>query len=467
MTLVRFILFACLLALPAAAGAPPDYRNFYGACWVGTPSTHLKYARHMAYDYVVVADAARYRGDENARDLRFLIESPEYAAFPTPRHFDTTRPMSPDQRALAERCYAWKSNEPFPENLATGWQFSRTAFSPQLDFQQQAVIDQTVERIIALAKSGENVESDFRFGGYWWDVPDLRGDFWDKPQSDGGRSVSLAAWTGHDSCLLHPGITHEYATYSDGRAAFYKKLYQRTLQEFPKAKFIMEPFNLYSNWLRTVENRADRRDLMPDMLVQEGFGTQFVDDPRVFASGLITPDRVGSTQPDHEGEYENRLVAAKCATSGAWYSWSGRFGGTGNMPNFGEVTEVYPRLQLIRCLPNWDNLARVPLKDRHWDGATYESPNSHADPNVIYSRHPRTGKVFVVFLNTQGRVVLRPGETATAVHRADAFFMEAGDGAQDVSVADAQVSLKGRGIFRTNKGYVITVSPEETAPPDR
>jgi hypothetical protein len=346
-----------------------DYRDFFGIAWRGKAEDNLKYCKQMGYDYIVTTSAAGLTSDliPYATGMKFIFESPEYRVYPIERVLDLARPYTAADQAIYERYFAWKSNEAFPNNLATGWFFSPNTFSVEPDWQQQAVIDYFVEAIISKAKAENKPSINFTFGGVAWDVPTP--DFWDSP----GTPATLTAWTGQDSSILHSGITHEYVTYTEGKAAFYKKLFTRMRTEFPDAKVIMEPYKIYENYLQHIEGRADKTELIPDMFTQEMSGTEFVDDERIFASGLITKDRVGSTTPNSFEEYENRLFAAKAAINGAWFGWFGRYGGSGDMPDYMNVYEVPARLQLIRRIPAWDNLAGIPLSARSWDGSVYRS----------------------------------------------------------------------------------------------
>ncbi|WP_295103870.1 hypothetical protein, partial [uncultured Candidatus Kuenenia sp.] len=166
-----------------------------------------------------------------------------------------------------------------------------------------------------------------------------------------------------------------------------------------------------------------------------------------------TKDKVGNSQTSEADEYRNRLFAAKAGINGAWYNW---FGDTGDMPGFKSITEVSPRLKLIRCIPNWDNLNNVPLSERTWDGSVYHSTKSYAGSDVMYSRHPKTGKLFAVFLTLSGAITLNVGETVTAVQRTDGYFVESGDGSADVSIVGNEVSLKSKDNI--GEGYIFTVS---------
>src|SRR3990167_1468965 len=443
----------------AEASADESWKNFYGIAWQGGATETVTYPKQMGYDYTTLAPGAinrtLYATIPNRAGLKFYIIDPEKLQnlihTITTLEIDTTRvppngtstPLyTQSQIDFFERYAVWKSMDAFPNNMATGWWSSETSFGVLWDFQQQAVIDYVVEQFISLAKSYEDTSLPFTFGGYMVDVPRLSGDFniYDANKSNLNTGVTLSYWTGSDSGLVHGTITHEYATYTEGNAAFRKQLNTRIRQEWPDAKCIFEPYWLYSTskldeYIYSIKDRTDKDELTPDMLSQEHSGTEFVDDDNNFNSGVnITKDRVGNSQSGEVDEYKNRLFAAKAGINGAWYNWIGRFGGTGNMPDFQSITKVYPRLKLIRCVPNWDNLNGIPLDERSWEGGVYRSTKSYVSGDVMYSRHPKTGKLFAVFLTLSGVITLNAGEIVTSVERTDGFFVESGDGSADVNI---------------------------------
>ncbi|MCE7912295.1 MAG: hypothetical protein DYG84_11265 [Candidatus Brocadia sp. AMX3] len=482
--ILAFFTQGCFLSETKTASAQSSdngWKNFYGISWRGTPADNIRYAKQMGYDYIAInsnVSTSNYRGNPNAAGLKFYIIDPHWYSSVLSGHsrtIDTTRSYTAAEKAWYEQHMVWKSYEPFPNNLATGWFFGNPSIiSIMWDFQQQAVIDEVVEKAITLFRSYEDTNLPFTFAGLADDVGIFTGPFfyWDNDNIQ----VTLAHWTGVDSGLVHSNITHEYATYTEGMAAYYKQLTARMRQEFPDAKWIMEPARLYDNrntiynwyideWIDQVKDRADRSELTPDMLTQEtGNGTQFVDDSNNFNSGLsITRDEVGVSQSSRVAENENRLLAAKAGINGAWYNWFGRFGGADTMPNFQTITAVYPRLKLIRCLPNWDNLNNVPLTNRSWDGTVYRSTKSYTDPHVMYSRHPKTGKLFAVFITHNGVIKLNPGETVTSVQHVDGYFMESGDGSADVTIVGDEIRLRNEVSIPSSNGqsqgsgYIFTL----------
>jgi len=427
------------------------YKNFYAVVWRGEPVDNLKFARQMGYRYV--GYRSKMANLDEAEGMRFYVVNPELRYLPVSL-MDLNAPSENGTQAQYEEFFTWKNNMPFPQNLASGWWYSDSRFIPIIDFQQQSVIDDTVEYILAGIKPDENISLDFRFAGLMWDVPDIKGDFWSGYGGSGGEFVDLSYWTGSDSCasLAH---THDYATYSDGKAAYFKTVYKRIREEYPDAKFISHPFTIYDRWIKDIENRADARELMPDLLLQEQSGTLFVDDERIFSSGLVTRNQVGTSTTRKFGNYENRLYAAKAAINGAWYNWFGNLGGDGDTPDYQNIYEVPARLQLIRVLPNWDNLAQIPLPERTWDGTVYESSNSYVDGNIIYSRQPLSGKLFVVFLDTAGRIKLKPNETVGSIHKTDGLFIETENGSMDLEVSGNEIRLINPAGL--SDGYIITL----------
>jgi len=300
----------------------------------------VKYAKQMGYKYI--AHKSNMHQLPEAADMKFYVVNPELLVTPVQMQLDLNKSYPSGDQYLYDKNFTWKSNTAeFPNNIATGWWYNDSAFLVVYDFQQQSVIDETVEAIIEKVKSYENISINYRFAGLMWDVPDLRGDFWTGFHGSGGEFVDLSYWTGSDSCAS-ASHTHDYATYSDGKATFLIQLYQRVREEFPDAKFISEPFLLYDRRIEDIQERPDANVLMPDMITQEGPGTAFVDDTRIFDSGLITRDRVGLSTPFTFGEYENRLYAAKAAINGSWFNWFGRFGGSGDMPDYQNIYYYAP-----------------------------------------------------------------------------------------------------------------------------
>ena len=322
-----------------------------------------------------------------------------------------------EQKDFLEQNMVWiDATKSFPYNLASSYYPDgdyppSNRFRPQWDIQQSAVINKLVDKHMGIFSVVDGGKDDF--AGYLFDDGSLKGEF-QRLDASGRRYMStLYQLTGQaDSGLQHGSMTYDHATYSRASLAFFKQLQSQAKLKYPDMKWGLEPYWLYqkggtdatrytNEWIEEVGNAAetDRAGVNPDMLMQEGSSTDFVD---MFSNSIvkgladklgIIKDMVGTDQPNTVGEYENRLYAAKAGINGAWYNWFGRFGGTGTMPDFTDINEVFPRLKLIRAIPNWDNLNTIPLANRSWNGSLYQSKTnsgnlqSHISGDVMYSRH--------------------------------------------------------------------------------
>jgi hypothetical protein len=95
------------------------------------------------------------------------------------------------------------------------------------------------------------------------------------------------------------------------------------------------------------------------------------------------------------------------------------------------------------------------LKDRHWDGSVYSSPTSQISEHLIWSVHPKTGKLFAVWLSEAGVLKLPVGLKFKTIQRTDGFFIETEEAMADFIVMGSGIKpAHGNGL---GKGYVITV----------
>jgi hypothetical protein len=464
-----------------------DFRNFYGIAWRGTACDNLAYAKAMGYDYVMYMDGMKSCPASDKANMSFYINQPEDvfgSAYYIDR-IDVTKTYTQAQKDSFNSGFVWKgnsTNQPFPYNLATGWWFTNISFRPLVDYQQQKMIDAVANYSVNRVKSLEDLSVNFRFGGYAWDVPDLEGDWWTERQAGytgtswtcgsrpcAGNGVTLGAWNnGVDSGAIHSGITHEYATYSNGRAAMMVKLFSETKKVFPNMKLIYEPYHLY-DWIKVVQARSDKLQLMPTdsvLLSQESGDSvsndiEFLTDTRIYTSGLVTKDYVAWTSPDNHDQSRNLVVVGNAAIAGSWMGYYGRFGGTDGTPNYQSVKDVPYKLRLLRVIDNWENMNAVPLASRVWNSSSkvYSSSVSHADMNVIYSVHPKTGAYYAVVLNKDvGKIKLPTGVTVKEVYNVNDLFQKNIRADSDFTIVGNELSLKD--VSNQEKGYVIVTESE-------
>lgn len=450
-----------------------DYRNFFGPIWFSSVPEAVTYARQMGNDYILYKDGMeRNKGVDG---MLFYLESPEYSAYPLPRLIYKDRVYTEEEIATYEKYFAWKSDDPFPENMATGFSWGHTdRIGVEFDLQQQAVIDYIVDHTLSLARkiedSAKALGIDFRFGGIAWDVPAYEGSlFWGEVPPGSGRTkpIPLSTWTGKDSTFLHEGITHEHETFMDGAIAYYKTMFAKVREVYPHAKFVFEPWGIYDVWNR-IRLRDDLKEFAPDLYLTEGPDLSYLtgEMTQEIASLWLGLDKMGSTSPDVIDVDENREMLGQIAVKGSWFCnyghWARIMLTTGGEERpWPTIPSIPDWFKLMRQVANWDNLSEVPLSDRQWDGVAYESTNSCATPDVIYSRQPRTGKIFAVFMSGDGVVRLRPGEEVVSVSRVDGYFVESEDGMADVAIADGEIRLVN--MDRLEKGFIILTTASGVA----
>ena len=421
---------------PASAEAPAtplkydknDFRNYFGGGWQASSSEMISFAKRMGFSHVMAMGPDLVR-NRDSNGMYYYIETPEYSTYR--RYVDPSKKYTPEQiKEWETTCALRDASKPFPENLATGWFSSPTVFSVQLDFQQKKVIERTIDRIIASVKKYQKMNPNFKFAGFSWDVPQPFGDFWDAEQATRrGKQITLAYWTGKDSGSKHPDVIHDYATYSEGYFEFFRRLRERAAAELnPNVKFIMEPYTIYNDWMRNMETDlmkskgADAKKYMPDFLIEENGTTAFVDDERIFKSGLVDKAHTGSSTPNVWDEPQARKIAASAASNGAWSTWFGRIGGTGNCPRYMYIRDVPARLKIAKLLPVWENLIGTPLSERKWDGKTYLSPTAGISESAIWATHPETKEVYFTFVTTDGFVPIPEGYAVDEIKSLDGVF---------------------------------------------
>ena len=162
---------ACMAACSVAAIADSpkyeldDYRNFFGISWRGNAQDNVDYARQMGYTSLFYMPGMEKC--KNVEGLKFYLESPEYATYQ--RSVDISKKYSPEKIRELETFAALKdASKPFPENIATGWFNPPNGITIIPDFQQQKVIDSTVDKIIERIKKIEKARPGFKFAGAAW-----------------------------------------------------------------------------------------------------------------------------------------------------------------------------------------------------------------------------------------------------------------------------------------------------------
>ncbi len=171
---------------------------------------------------------------------------------------------------------------------------------------------------------------------------------------------------------------------------------------------------------------------------------------------------------DHAAFFEQHLDA--CVTAAMQGSWFGWYGEDNITRKDAAGKYIYTNaLQLLRALPNWDNMAGVPVPafedykdtdERKWDGSAYSSPNSYVSRDAVYSRNPDSGELYVVFTSAEGVVRLRPGEKAVAAFFVNDWFVKTDESAMDSLRFDAAAgTLTLTDPSRLGQGIRVTLAP--------
>lgn len=442
------LLFVCCWDYSVAQDQ--EFKYFYGISWRGKVHENLLYARNMGYKYVFYQKGMEE--DTLSNGLFFYLESPEYSIYK--RVVNTQKKYSEAEIKFYEK-YGTVVNEnlKFPANLATGWFFNDTSFSVELDYRKEEVITWTVKKIFESVQKIEHKNPRFKFAGFAWDVPQLTGDFWSSSSSKGNkghRQVSLGYWNTSDE----KSSSIEEKKYVKGRIQYYQTLFSEMRLSYPGAKIIMEPNRIYEDWIKLSENTDVPTSIMPDLLCQESSDWKFISDERILRKGLIKKEQLASTTPNVFGEYENRIIAGQLAVNGGWFSWFGRFGGTGDMPNYTSIADVPDRLKLIRVLVNWENLNNTPLSKRSFKNEEYKSTTAGFSKDILWGINPQSKDIFFVFLSTKGVLPLSSNNPKIKVYQLDNFMSKGEDVTSHFIISGGKLSLKDLNLL--GKSFVLS-----------
>lgn len=143
------------------------------------------------------------------------------------------------------------------------------------------------------------------------------------------------------------------------------------------------------------------------------------------------------------------------ATQGSWFGW---YGETSVNKTNSEGKLIHTNaMQLLRAIPNWENLAVVPLAMRKYDKLKniYTSPRSKFSNNVIQGWNPVNNEIYAVFRTTTGQMDLL-GKTVVSIKFVDDYFNKTDEDARScVGISNNLMTLKCAN--KTEKGMRITI----------
>lgn len=116
------------------------------------------------------------------------------------------------------------------------------------------------------------------------------------------------------------------------------------------------------------------------------------------------------------------------ATQGSWFGWYGET--SLDKVSFSGKLIHSNAMQLLRAIPNWDNIAKLPLSSRKYDQSDniYISPNSRFSNSVIQGWNPLNNEIYAVFRSRIGQIDLM-GKKIRAASFVNQSFNKTGEDA--------------------------------------
>ena len=493
---IKLYLTICLmLFLPSVSFSqgnnPDNYKNFFNISSDDVSTSTARYARQMGYDYISfkLTGATIDYSPAVFSGLKFYISNyDEYTKPPNPSWWNgelvyaNVGSYTAEQIQWLEDYYIWRSatHTSTVNRLAYGGVVTSTKAKPMFCYQSPIVRQYLLDSLASVLRSRLDDRNDIGFAGWIYDEAKIRGAFGTWSGSAVTQSV-LTALTpnGTDSCVA-PSHIHDYGSYTDSRVEMWSKLRDTMKREYGNyTKMIAEPTRFYrttnpewSEYIYSASQHARKSELVMDLYMQEADDLNFLQDQNIYSSGMCDSFAVvGNTQHSEHGHNVNKLIASACGTTGAWYNWFLTYTASGavseSTPDFTQIIEVYPRLKLIRSVPNWDNLNGVGTSNRNYDGNVYRSTHTALSGNslisfigtyTIYSTHwKRQNEKFVVKMGTNTHlyepIVIGDGYYVQDIWSTNDYFEKV------ASVKSTQWSNTGTS-WNVNSGIVVGTSTD-------
>lgn len=370
----------CLAAPKALTEAQVNALMLYGIVWTGTPSNICNAAKNLRHRTMAVTGNPSNYSSSTFTNIDYMcadtvLNAPAYYSpggmadkmvYVNGLVGGTGAPYSAARRAWMEQRYTWKNNNAFPSNLATGFHQgsgASLAFEGIPNLQNKWVADQTITDMIAWARAFDNSNPyNFHFAGLMWDTPRIHGD-WETNTNVLVYLGDLADhYNGTDNAYPHGTVTNDFATWELGGEYWYKEVIRRFNIEFGTGTWaiVNEPYRMWhatahNQWYYGASSRAEAEKFIPEMTCNESSDFDWITNHGTTTgslnmNGTSVPRRVlGTTEPNSYSEDIDRRFASYCMYYGHWFTWYGRYGGTGNMPSYMSVGSVPPRLIINRA----------------------------------------------------------------------------------------------------------------------
>ena len=319
--------------------------------------------------------------NENLTGIKYYCEDPYYEYGDYDRYIGTTTAVADQAFYNQNMVWVGTNTSSFPDHLASGFYDDPGTFTALYCLQSQQIIDTLIDDIMDKIGSQTDSSQNYICTGINFDTPRLWGTF--NYYSSGNVITSLNYWNGTDSCSSNHvsvmGVTHNYATYSDGKAQFVLQLKQRIIDEYGMCKIVGGPWLIYGTdtankdeWINQASQRSDWEETQLDLILSEtSANNTFYDDYPLISSVVVPMPRniLGSCEVQNYANYtKQRRTAALCAITGGWYQIPMHFGDAAN-----SIVDLPPRQKMVRLLPGWCNLSDVGTSNCTWDGNTFSA----------------------------------------------------------------------------------------------
>lgn len=150
-----------------------------------------------------------------------------------------------------------------------------------------------------------------------------------------------------------------------------------------------------------------------------------------------------SAKPQLFVDYLNQhyMAAGTAATQGSWFGWYGETS-VDKLDAQGKLIHTN-EMQLLRVIPNWDNLAGISLNQRHYNISKnqYTSPNSQFNYLITQSRNPINNELYVVYKSISVELDLADKSILSANFVDDYFNKTSVDALSCLSISNGKAKL--------------------------
>jgi hypothetical protein len=414
-----------------------EFKNYYAPGLRGTVADEIRYAKSMGYRYIGILNSsvpADY-ATATVAGLKFYYITPVRGSLGTDTYNINT---SYDSTATAwYKTYCIHIDTPgtgthWYDSLGHAWSNDGITYQIMPNYACAGVRQQMIDSMGETMKSYENPGGfDFTCAGFIDDEDGMSLNVWD------GNSNLYYYYNQINAAGNTTTVTFAYGTATieqeGGVNITFNRGFAKLMIEFRNAlkAFILNPkwitdtaymyssnLNITAEFIRTwgeagLTTDGNYKAITPDALHQEHDDFAWLN-PAAFTGTLsVTLDMAGCNQRNEGDEFFTRQIAIAAGTASANTNWFNRFGfnKVGRIlpiPDFQSIQTVWPRLKLLRVLPNWDNLNNMPLSARIASGIgssttlTYDSEyldaKTHIDNHVYYGTHWLNKDIYACFV---------------------------------------------------------------------